>query len=122
MKNIDLENSAGLLHADPDVAIFNGPIAEDIARNCGLLDPLRDWVQAEVARTGSSQRVLATYIQGPDFIGAVYWGGFADPKENGIICCVGRCKKPEDIPIVLRKLSEFFSCAVDHNACPGTLN
>lgn len=122
MTNIDFENSGGLLHADPDVAIFNGPIAEDIARRHGLLDPLRDWTRAEVARTGCSQRVLATCIQGPEFIGAIYWGGFADPKENGIICCVGRCSKPEHIPIVLLKLSEFFSCAINQHPAPWTRN
>ena len=122
MKNIDLEHSAGLLHVNPDVAIFNGPIAEDIARNCGLLDPLRDWVRGEVARTGTSQRALATYIQGLEFVGAVCWGAFADPQENGIVCCVGRCTKPEDIPIVLLKLAEFFSCAIHQHPCPWAAN
>jgi hypothetical protein len=122
MKNIDLENSAGVLHADPDVAVFNGPIAEELARTCGILDPLRQLAQAEVARTGSAQRVLATYLVGQDYIGAVFWGGFADPKENGIVCCVGHCSRQEDMPIVLRKLSEFFSCALNQHPSPWTLN
>jgi hypothetical protein len=114
--------TTGLLNTDPQVTVFNGPPAENVARKYGLLDSMRDWVRAEVARTGTTQRMIATQIQGPDFIGAVYWGGFDDPQENGIVCCVGRCTKPEDVPIVLMKLVEFFACAMHPHPSPWTVN
>jgi len=114
--------TTGLLSANPQVTVFNGPPAESVARKLGLLDSMRDWVHAEVARTGTTQRMVATQIQGPDFIGAVYWGGFDDPQENGIVCCVGRGTKPEDVPIVLMKLAEFFACAIHPHPSPWTVN
>ena len=110
------------MSADPQVTVYNGPPAENIATKYGLLDPLRDWVRAEVERTGLTQRMVATQIQGSDFVGAVYWGGFDDPQENGIVCCVGRVTRPEDIPIVLTKLAEFFACTIHQYPSPWTGN
>lgn len=114
--------TTGLLSADPQVTILNGPPAENVARQYGLLDPLRDLVNAEVARTGTTQRMFAVQMHGSDFIGAVYWGGFEDPRENGIVCCVGRATKPEDVPIVLIKLAEFFACAIHQEPSPWAAN
>jgi hypothetical protein len=114
--------TTGLLSTDPQVTVFHGPPAEGVARKHGLLDQLRDRVNAEVARTGETQRAISIQIQGPDFIGAVYWGGFDDPQGNGIACCVGRCAEPEDIPIVLMRLAEFFACTIHHHPSRGTVN
>jgi hypothetical protein len=117
-----LNFTAGLMNRDPEVAIFDGPPAEAIAQKFGILDPLRDYVRTQVDKTGTSQRAVATYFCGHDLIGAVYWGGFTDPKDNGIICCVAHCQKPEDFPIAFLKLSEFFSYAIHQHPSPYVSN
>ena len=112
----------GLIHSKPDVAVVDGAPAEELARRVGILAPLKRRVEELVAQTGTSQRAIATYVHGYELIGAVCWGGFADPKDNGIVCCIGLCARPEDVPIVLMKLAEFFSCTMHNNPCPWTVN
>jgi hypothetical protein len=82
--------TAGWMHLDPKVAIFDGPPAEALARKLGVFDAMRDYARAQVKRTGTTQRAVGTYIRGEEIIGAVYWDGFADPKDNGLVCCVAR--------------------------------
>jgi hypothetical protein len=113
---------SGLLHADPKITVFDGPPAEELARNLGFFEAMRDCAGALVKQSGTSQRAVSTYIRGQRIIAAVYWDGFPEEKDNGLVCCVAHCAKPEDLPVALLKLSEFFSCAIHQHPCPYATN
>lgn len=119
MKNI---LATGVLRIAPNVTVYSGPEADSIAHRSGLLEPLRAWVRGRVNSTGTSHRAIATAIQGEELIGAIYWDGFEDPEENGVVCCVGRCTKPEDMPIALMGLAQFFSCTIEQDQTPWAGN